>query len=41
MYPVSPHLLSKPKSESIYQQKTVDYKFVAKPLPWYCEVNLL
>jgi hypothetical protein len=41
MYPISPHLLSKPKSRSIYEEAKDEYKFIAKPLPWYCEVNLL
>lgn len=41
MYPISPHLLSKPKSKSIYVHSKEQNKFVAKPLPWYCEVNLL
>jgi len=41
MYSISPHLLSKPKSKSIYEIKPKQDKFVAKPLPWYCEVNLL
>ena len=37
-----PERLTKPKQLSIHCDfSSKPYEFVARPMPWYCEVNLL